>query len=609
MPGAAPDAAESGSLRRGAFTYCPVVPGRVEFAVEVRRRILSTRPAVVAIELPEQIAPELLQACARLPAISAIVYPDPLDENASIYVLTEPADPFVEAVRSARETGAQILWLDPATGERPHLAGDYPDPYALRYLGLDRYVDQYRLHPPARNDETALHASRLAWKLQGADPFAPTLIVLSLNLLDPVLDAMQEPQPEPARRVEATGPAHLVHPAPACLAEICVETPYQQARYEQWRTNGGEHLTDRGRTQLALLKEAEAAYEQSTGDRVVHWHRRALSKYTRNLAHVSGYLVASLFELAVAARSIVDDNYAWEVWATANHYAPQQAPTSLDIVNLSADEIWLDTRKIRLRRRLPRPKQRVRPATLKPRPHEPVPGDWAVSPDQTAICSYPPEDLVIENYGRFLKAKAKSVLSEERERVQPFTTSLLDGIDIRETIRHWHERKIFVRESARVAGGFGAVVVIFDEDRDNRYTYLTTWLGEHQNESDMAYYSTQPFDHLVGPGMGRAEYGGFLMTMPPKRMYDIWNDPDYDFAETKAERLLMAALDYSVDRHVVYVAAKPPRGIFRSIAAQLNRKIVYLPSGALNSSQLKRVRVVHVLDSHARRDTAKDYLW
>ena len=69
-----------------------------------------------------------------------------------------------------------------------------------------------------------------------------------------------------------------------------------------------------------------------------------------------------------------------------------------------------------------------------------------------SICSYPPEDLVIEGYGRFLKNKAKWVLSEERSRVHPFTTSVMDGIDIRETIRNWHEGKIYVRESDRVMG-------------------------------------------------------------------------------------------------------------------------------------------------------------
>jgi hypothetical protein len=148
----------------------------------------------------------------------------------------------------------------------------------------------------------------------------------------------------------------------------------------------------------------------------------------------------------------------------------------------------------------------------------------------------------------------------------------------------------------------GAVVVIFDEDPDNRYDYLTTWLGEHQNESDMAFYSTQPFARLVGPGIGRAEYGGFLMTLPPRRLFDVWGDPDYEFARTKPERLLLAALDYSIHRHIVYVAANPPRSIFRSIAGHLNRSILYVPIGQLSPTRLKKIRVVHVLDSRARRN-------
>ena len=177
------------------------------------------------------------------------------------------------------------------------------------------------------------------------------------------------------------------------------------------------------------------------------------------------------------------------------------------------------------------------------------------------------------------------LLGADRVRVEPFTTSILDGIDIRETIRNWHRKKIFVRKADRLAGEVGSVVVIFDEDHEDRYTYLTTWLGEHQNESDMAYYSTQPFENVVGPGIGRAEYGGLLMTLPPRRMYDVWNDPDYEFAESKSERLLMAALDYSTEKFVVYVAAKPPRSIFRSIANHLNRKIRRLDVGLLQSGR------------------------
>ncbi len=128
----------------------------------------------------------------------------------------------------------------------------------------------------------------------------------------------------------------------------------------------------------------------------------------------------------------------------------------------------------------------------------------------------------------------------------------------------------------------GSVVVIFDEDHDDKYSYLTTWLGEHQNESDMAFYSTFPFDNLVGPGIGRAEYGGFLMTLPPRRMFDVWADRDYDLVETKAERLLLAGLDYSVEKLVAYVAAKPPRSIFSWISDRLGRKILYIPIGQLS---------------------------
>jgi hypothetical protein len=166
-----------------------------------------------------------------------------------------------------------------------------------------------------------------------------------------------------------------------------------------------------------------------------------------------------------------------------------------------------------------------------------------------------------------------------------------------------------VRQFDKMAGEVGSVIVIFDPDPENAYTYLTTWLGEHQNESDMAFYSTSPFEHLVGPGIGRAEYGGFLLSLPPRRMIDVWSDPDYDFAESKPERLLLAGLDYSIHKNVAYVAAHPPRSVFRSIASRFNRNILYIPIGQLSPQKLKKIRVVHVLDSYARRAEAKEYLW
>jgi hypothetical protein len=597
------------SLGRGNITYFPVIPGRLEFAIEVRRAILREHPKIVAVELPGALEDVYLQALARLPEISVILYPDPQDDERGIYVPVEPCDPFTEAVRTALEIDAEVIFIEPDLGDRPHLPDTYPDPYSIRYIGLPKYIEAYRVYPQARNEDIAAHAAGMAWKLQGADPLASVFAVVSLNLLDPLLDAMELPQDAPSR---AKPPEiRLLNPHPDCLAEITIEYPYLQDRYEMFRAQmePGE-LVDRPKVQFDLLREAEKEYSKNTGEKVEYWQRRMMARFTRNLASINGDLLAGVFDLAVAARSVVDDNYAYEVWQTANRYPAQKSASDLlETVNLSGEEIWYNTKKLRLRRRLPRPKQRLVPRGLKQRKKEKFEGEWARQTDGTAICSYPPEDLMIEDYGRFLKRKAKSMLSEERSRTEPFTTSILDGIDLRETIRNWHEAKIYVRQLDRIAGEVGATVVIFDEDPDDRYQYLTTWLGEHQNESDMAFYSTRPFEHLVGPGIGRAEYGGFLMALPPRRMLDVWSDPDYDFAQNKPERLLMAGLDYSQQRFVVYVASKPPRSIFRSIAAHLNRRIIYIPIGALNPARLKKLRVVHVLDSYERRDEAKGYIW
>jgi len=611
MPGEIdlPDLPNAGSLRRGRFTYLPVVPGRLEFAIEVRQAILRERPQVVALELPVTLQQQYMRAVARLPEMSVIVYPDETEEDRAIYVPVEPADPFVEAIRTANQTGADVVFADPDSGERPHLKDAYPDPYAIRHIGFDKYVEAYRVYPQERSDEIARHADGIAWKLQGCDPLARVLVVVSLNLLDPVLDSMEEPQAQPMSRLRRED-VRVLNPHPECLAEITVEYPYLQYRYEQFRhLLTDSDLIDRRHAQLAMFREAEKSYEANTGDHVAHWQRRLLARYTRNLALADSALMAGVFDLTVAARSIVDDNYGWEVWETAGRYPPQKTASDLETVRISGEEVWLDTKRIRLRRRLPSLKRRLRPVGLKPRKKEKFPGEWATQLNGNSICSYPPEDLVIEDYGRFLKKKGKSILSEERSRVEPFTMSLLDGIDLRETIRNWHQRKIYVRQFQKIAGEVGSVIVIFDVDRDGRYPYMTTWLGEHQNESDMAFYSTFPFDNLVGPGIGRGEYGGFLMSLPARRLYDVWQDPDYEYAESKPERLLLAGLDYSLERFVVYVAARPPRSIFRSIAARLGRTIIYIPIGQLSPLALKRIRVVHVLDGYDKREMAKDYVW
>ena len=385
MPDAPEQLPDLLSLRRGKCSWVPVVAGRMEFATEVRRRILAERPQVVAVELPATLESLFLRAVKRLPAISVIVYGDnvykpkgSLDEasDSAVYVPVEPADPFIEAIRSAHEIGAEVVFIDPDSMERPHLRASYPDSYALTTISLEQYTEAWRLHPQPRSEQLAAFAAGIAWKLQGANPFAETLVVISLNLLDPVLEALEAPQEEPKSRFREM--PRLLNPHPDCLGEITSEYPYLQERYERFReTMADRERIDRPRVQFALFREAAEAWQVNTGETMQHWQRRLLARYTRNLAVAHGDMTASLFDITIAARSIVDENFAWDVWETASRYSWQETESDLETANLSGEEIWTDTQKLRLRRRLPSTRRRMTVPGLKKRKKEKTPGEWA----------------------------------------------------------------------------------------------------------------------------------------------------------------------------------------------------------------------------------------
>ena len=252
---------DPGSLKRGRLHYLPVVPGRMEFAEEVRKTILTERPQVVAVELPATLESSFLRAVERLPELSVILYSAKPDET--VYVPVEITDPFIEAIRSAQEVGAEVFFVDPDVGDRPHLSDLYPDSYAVRRLGHSAYVERYRIHPQPSSFELQRHAGGIAWKLQSCDPLAEVLVVISLNLLDPVLDAMQQPQAEPLARVRREG-VQVLNLHPECLAEILVEFPFIQSVYEARRYgvrpvgSGVGRATQRSEPRAGRLEIADA---------------------------------------------------------------------------------------------------------------------------------------------------------------------------------------------------------------------------------------------------------------------------------------------------------------------------------------------------------------
>src|SRR6476661_2228568 len=123
--------------------YFPVLAGRLEFAIAIRHALMREHPEVVAVELPMSLERVYMQAVARLPEISVILY-EGESEDQLIYVPVEPADPFTEAVRTAREMGVEVLFIEPDLSPKPHLADFAPDPYSVKAIGYDRFVEMYR---------------------------------------------------------------------------------------------------------------------------------------------------------------------------------------------------------------------------------------------------------------------------------------------------------------------------------------------------------------------------------------------------------------------------------------------------------------------------------
>ncbi len=389
---------------------------------------------------------------------------------------------------------------------------------------------------------------------------------------------------------------------------------------EYQRLNGicrtAEGCIDRQLVYRELLKLAGRFYNENTGETFKDWQFTNLNTFSRRYAVLQGKLIPGLLPMIYSARACVDHNFAYEFWDLATFY-PWQQDTAPDASTFDFDGKELEIDGLRLRhfqfqRTFPRLRQSVSRMPL-PERQSPTddPNDWSGAFESGRICSYPPEDIVIEDYGRYLQKKAIRVQSEAHSRTEPFTTSLLDGIDMRTTLRNWADgQKLYVREEKKIQGGTGSVVMVFDDDAGtNTYPWCITWHGEHDQESDMAFYATDRRKKVVGPGIARCEYGGLLLSYPPRRLSNVWNDPHYRGAKTKAEVLLFAAIDYCLDKHILYVASEAPRSYFFSLAQRFGKKLVYLPIGTLSPTSLERIRVFHVLAGHRYREIAGNFIW
>jgi hypothetical protein len=309
----------------------------------------------------------------------------------------------------------------------------------------------------------------------------------------------------------------------------------------------------------------------------------------------------------------MDEDFAYHVHEYLADYEWANDPLDPSAVLLDENSLMFHGHKIILHKKLrtifhaPRKYRMKAVGSTKWKEH--LKRKWETAdPDEVDICSYPPEDVEVERWGEALMKHANHILQAGLTDAEPFVTDFGDGPDIRETLRHFQENRIYIKREDRGGVEFGSVVVIFDEDDDNvLYPFSMTWLGEHSQESDMAFYSTLPGEKIVGPGISRMEHGGFMMSYPPLRMYDVWTDPSFDFVPTRHERLLVAGIAYSEKTGIVFVSRKPPPTRWKKLAKSMGRRVIYIPLGSLNPVHVRKMRTFHMLQNKGVRNFAHEY--
>ena len=202
------------------------------------------------------------------------------------------------------------------------------------------------------------------------------------------------------------------------------------------------------------------------------------------------------------------------------------------------------------------------------------------------------------------------LLEERQVKIHEFRSSLLDGIDFRETMRKKVEGKVFVREITPVIGKAGSVVIIFDEDEQDSFKHRVTWWAEHGQESDMAFYATFPEEHLVGPGIARIEIGGMVSIFPPRHVPEIWNlfqneEPTFK----KHEVLALAGITFSSERIIPYVSDNPPSKRIERVAMTHGRVLVHVPLWKLSKETVESTRYLHMLAGRQVRKYAGEYIF
>jgi hypothetical protein len=657
-------------LRLGPrITILPVIHGSGQFALSVRRWMLETKCDVLAVPLPESFRNNVEQGVLELPRPSLVLQQPTIDllglrdaesawtededssddddpishfeehqqdldfveETPASYVPIDPCQPVIMAIRAALGEHIPRAYIDMETDPFVPFATVMPDPFAVRHVSLDRFAAAVlpSIPPPPdsrirermvymaaqlirleqRYEHIVLVASVLDWPWirEAYNEFYRNFASSDGTIPAPV--AAQLPVPES----DETSATIRYQINPRTLLFFLGELPFITGIYERAR----DELLDDDDLQIDGVKElllaARDSYRAELGNRarrITPLLLRKCLQYIRNLSLVQRRFTPDLLTIVTAAKQVLGDPFALQVAEQARRYIELDDQRPLETITMGIDHGRLESMEtFSMVSRLPGPPIVWHPLNLKRPPTELEQQRWEYQWNPYGQCSYPPEDKRIELFRSRVFDRARALVGNDLAKTEKFTTSVKDGIDIRDTLRHWYEKQIYVKVVPPSRGTLDTCVMLFDSPADPRnYPWRTTWFAEHQSESTLAFYATSFQSEMVGPGIGLSIYGGALFIFPPIVISDIWSDARLDFTETLEERLIAAACLYSRAREIALLSSLPPGSGWRRLARRFKKHLIHVPLHSFGDEQVQQLRMVHVLNGRHVRSYATSFI-
>ncbi len=608
------------------ITVLPIVHGSGDFTVEIRRIMLTNEFDCLAVPLPASFQENVEKAIGFLPGITAVVQPSVLkdqeeewrgsdqpDESICSYVPIDPCQGVIAAIRIAIQERMPRVFIDLETDLFIPIQTSFPDPYALKKVSIERFAAA-TLPSIARvsSGQPSNRVSYMAQRLHELEQkFDSVLFICSFMEWPWIREAYLQKNQSEFEHDETIHP-EIFSVDPNTLNFFLGEMPFITGLYERAKAelDNDENLSVDGLKHLLLTTRDR--YQKELKGRARKITPKLLTtyfQYIRNLALIERRMTPDLYSLVKAAQQIMGDQFAVHLTENSRDY-PYKGRNPFPTLRMGIGEAELPSGMIAsMQSRLPTQPVQWRTCELKPLPPKIKQSEWQSRWDPYRQCSWPPEDVAIENFRTHVKDACLGIMGNDLARTEKFTTSLKDGLDIRDTLRNWHTGDLYVKELPPNRGKVDCVVMLFDSPADPRdYPWRITWQAEHHDESTLALFATDFQKEIVGPGIGLACYGGAMFLFPPRPVGEIWQDPRLEFADTLEERLVAAACMHSQEKHIALLSQAPPGAGWRRLSKKFGKKLVHIPLSKFSQETIQQLRMFHVLNGQHIRSFATHFI-